>query len=138
MLSQYCRSFALSDSHAQSTVFLGRGRCLCSDGMHRFSRTVSASAGRYLAQMTKRNFGIVLLSVGIGLLGGGIIAYLTGAMTIADVSRDCRVLGGPCPSGESDTLRTGQTEEFGGAASIVGGLMLSVLGAGIRVRPKQL
>jgi len=82
--------------------------------------------------------GLVFLAVGIGLLGGGIIAYLTGAMTIADVSRDCRVLGGPCPAGEGETLRTGQSEELGGAASIVGGLILTVLGSGIGVRPKQL
>src|SRR2546427_4788986 len=81
--------------------------------------------------------GLVLLAVGIGLLGGGIIAYLTGAMTIADVSRDCRVLGGPCPAGEGETLRTGQNEELGGAASIVAGLELTVLGFGIGVRTKR-
>src|SRR5437899_623026 len=67
----------------------------------------------------------------------GIIAYLTGAMTIADVSRDCRVLGGPCPAGEGETLRTGQNEELGGAASIVAGLVLTVLGFGIGVRTKR-
>jgi len=82
--------------------------------------------------------GLVLLAVGIGLLGGGIIAYLTGAMTIADVSRDCRVLGGPCPAGEGETLRMGQSEELGGATSVVAGLILTVLGLGIGVRPKQL
>ncbi len=81
--------------------------------------------------------GLVLLAVGIGLLGGGIIAYLTGAMMIADVSRDCRVLGAPCPAGEGGTLRTGQSEELGGSASIVAGLILTVFGSGIGVRPKQ-
>ncbi len=84
-----------------------------------------------------RWIGLILLAVGIGLFGGGILAYLTGAMTIADVSRDCRVLGGPCPAGEGETLRAGQTEELGGAASIVSGLILSVLGWGIGLRPKQ-
>ncbi len=53
------------------------------------------------------------------------------------VSYSCRVQGGPCPSGEGDTLRSGQIEEFWGAASIVAGVVLSVLGLGMGVRSKR-
>ncbi len=64
---------------------------------------------------------ITILAVGMGLLAAGVIAYATGVMTVGEVSYPCRVQGGPCPSSEGDTLRSGQTEELGGAASIVAG-----------------
>jgi len=77
---------------------------------------------------------IVVLAVGTGLLVAGILAYLTGVMTVGAVSYACRVQGIPCPSGEGATLSMGQMEELWGAVSIVAGAILSVLGLGTRIR----
>ncbi len=80
---------------------------------------------------------IVILAVGTGLLAAGIIAYLTGVMTVGAVSYACRVQGIPCPEREGATLSMGQMEELWGAVSIVAGTVLSVLGLGTRIRSKQ-
>jgi len=80
---------------------------------------------------------IVILAVGTGLLAAGVIAYLTGVMTVNAVSYACRVQGIPCPEGEGATLSMGQMEELWGAVSIVAGAVLAVLGLGSRIRPTR-
>jgi len=80
---------------------------------------------------------IVILAIGTGLLAAGIIAYLTGVMTVGAVSYACRVQGIPCPEREGATLSMGQMEELWGAVSIVAGTVLSVLGLGTRIRSNQ-
>ncbi|MBI3841197.1 MAG: hypothetical protein HY297_04495 [Thaumarchaeota archaeon] len=74
---------------------------------------------------------ILLLAIGVGLFAAGVVSYWTGMNTLGDVSVACKVLGGPCPSGEADTLRIAQMEELGGGASIAIGLVLMVLGWGL-------